>query len=61
MIPNVAASFTEVSEDLFKKENSKMVFDVEILFRTIILLKRKSNTKMHEVPLKSWIEKETLK
>jgi glycosyltransferase involved in cell wall biosynthesis len=49
----------EVSEDLFKEEFiSKWLFDVEIFFRTIVLFGReKAIRKMHEVPLKSWVEK----
>ncbi|EIA08773.1 glycosyltransferase [Flavobacterium frigoris] len=49
----------EVSELLFKKKFiSKWLFDVEIFFRMMILFgKEKAIQKMHEAPLKSWIEK----
>jgi glycosyltransferase involved in cell wall biosynthesis len=49
----------EISELLFKKEFlSKWLFDVELFFRMMTLYgKEKAIQKMHEAPLKSWIEK----
>jgi dolichyl-phosphate beta-glucosyltransferase len=49
----------EISEELFQKEFiSKWLFDVEIFYRMIHLFEReKAITKMHEVPLKLWVEK----
>ena len=49
----------EISEELFQKEFiSKWLFDVEIFYRMILLFKReKAIKKMHEVPLKLWVEK----
>jgi glycosyltransferase involved in cell wall biosynthesis len=49
----------EISEELFQKEFiSKWLFDVEIFYRMIHLFDReKAITKMHEVPLKLWVEK----
>lgn len=49
----------EISEKLFQKEFiSKWLFDVEIFYRMILLFKReKAIKKMHEVPLKLWVEK----
>lgn len=49
----------EISTQLFQKPFiSKWLFDVELFFRMIHLFgKEKAILKMHEVPLKSWIEK----
>lgn len=49
----------EISEELFQKEFlSKWLFDVELFFRMIDLFgKEKAIKKMHEVPLKLWVEK----
>lgn len=49
----------EISTRLFQKPFiSKWLFDVELFFRMIQLFgKEKAILKMHEVPLKSWIEK----
>ena len=49
----------QISEELFQKEFiSKWLFDVEIFYRMIHLFEReKAITKMHEVPLKLWVEK----
>jgi dolichyl-phosphate beta-glucosyltransferase len=49
----------DLSGLLFKKEFlSKWLFDVELFFRMMILFgKEKAIQKMHEAPLKSWIEK----
>lgn len=49
----------EISEELFQKEFiSKWLFDVEIFFRMIHLFgKEKAIKKMHEAPLKLWVEK----
>lgn len=49
----------EISIQLFQKPFiSKWLFDVELFFRMIHLFgKEKAILKMHEVPLKSWIEK----
>jgi len=49
----------QISEELFQKEFiSKWLFDVEIFYRMILLFEReKAITKMHEVPLKLWVEK----
>jgi glycosyltransferase involved in cell wall biosynthesis len=49
----------KTSEILFKKEFlSKWLFDVELFFRMMTLYgKEKAIQKMHEAPLKSWIEK----
>lgn len=49
----------EISEKLFEKEFiSKWLFDVELFYRMINLFgKEKAIEKMHEVPLKLWVEK----
>ena len=49
----------EISEELFQNEFiSKWLFDVEIFYRMIHLFEReKAIKKMHEVPLKLWVEK----
>jgi len=49
----------EISEELFQKEFiSKWLFDVEIFYRMIHLFgKKKAIQKMHEIPLKLWVEK----
>jgi hypothetical protein len=59
----VAASFTkEVSEDLFKKRfilNGFLM--LKYFLEPLFFGREKAIHKMHEVPLKSWIEKEILK